>query len=131
MSDGIALKLNIRAIADGSVFEIDASGTLQLNTGNSMRLGVAANSFLLDLPGKISLLKVLQLDAGLRVEVKNGDAWSLRADASLDFFGIATLSGSVYLDSEGGFDVQLRGRMVIGSSSFGMVGSSTSACARR
>ncbi len=48
--------------------------------------------------------------------------WKLHADASLDFFGIATLSGSIDLDSEGGFDVQLRGRMVIGSSSFGLIG---------
>ena len=121
VSDGFALKLNIRAIADALVFSIDASGTLQINTSASTRLGIAPKSFLLDLRGKLELLKVLKLDAGLRVEV-NGDGWSLHADASLDFFGIATLSGSVDLDSEGGFDVQLRGHMVIGSSSFGLIG---------
>ena len=81
---------------------------------------MAANSFVLDLQGKVEILKVLKFTAGLRVEVQD-NGWSFRAHANIDFFGLATLSGSVFLDSTG-TSTSPRGRMVIGSDSFGLVG---------
>ena len=40
----------------------------------------------------------------------------------MDFFGLATLSGNLYLDSDGNFDLGLSGRMVLGSDDYGLVG---------
>ena len=37
-------------------------------------------------------------------------------------FGIATLHGLGYIDSDGNFELSLSGRMVIGSDSFGLIG---------
>ena len=121
LTDGFAMKLNVHAVADAAVFSIDARGTIQINTTDRTVLGVAPNSFLLDVRGHIEILKILKFDAGLRVEVVDHE-WSFRANASIDIFGIATLSGNIFLDSKGNFDVDLRGRMVIGSDSFGLVG---------
>src|SRR5947209_15651211 len=116
------MKLAVRATADADIFSVDASGLLELNTTNTSRLGVDAHTFLLDLNGKVEILKVLKFSAQLRIVV-TGSSWSFLASASLDFFGIATLSGSVYLTSDGQFDIQLSGGMSIGSSSFGISGS--------
>ncbi len=118
---GFALLLNVHATANATVFTIDASGTFQLNTMNHSELGIAAKTFVLDLQGKVEILKVISFDASLRVVVGNG-GWSFNASASMDFFGIATLSGSLYLDSRGNFDLQLRGELVLGTRSFGLVG---------
>lgn len=118
---GFVLKLNVRAVADIDVFYIEASGRFELNTTNTQRLGVAGNSFLLELSGKVEILKVLKMDATFRVEVQDNE-WSFMLSASIDFFGIVKLDGSLYLDSKGNFDLQLRGRMVLGSSSFGLIG---------
>jgi len=118
---GFALKLNVRATADADIFLIDASGTLQINTSDRDLIGVAAKSFLLDLNGKVEILKVLKFDAGLRVVVQGGE-WSFNAHADVNFFGIIKLSGSVFLDSKGNFDVRLSGGMTLGSSSFGLSG---------
>ena len=121
VTGGFALRLNIRATADADVFLIDASGTLQINTTSSPRLGVAANTFVLELTGKVEILKVIKFDASMRVVVGAG-GWSFNASASMDFFGIARLGGSIFLDSKGNFDIQLRGEMVLGSRSFGLIG---------
>ena len=83
------MKLSVRAIADAPVFSIDASGTLQINTTNTTLLGIAPKSFLLDLRGKVELLKVLKLDAGLRDRRRTPAAGRFTRDANLDFFGIA------------------------------------------
>ena len=118
---GFVLSLQVRAVADVSVFYIEASGLLEVNTTNTTRLGVTAHSFTLDLRGKVEILKVLKLDTSLRVEVR-GNEWSFRATADIDFFGIVRLSGSVFVDSKGNFDINLRGTMLLGSESFGLKG---------
>ncbi len=118
---GFAMKLNVRVIADALVFSIDASGTIQINTSDADLIGVAHNSFLLDVNGHIEILKVLKFNAGLKVVVQ-GSHWSFTAHADVDFFGIVQLSGSIFLDDLGNFDVQLSGGMTLGSSSFGLIG---------
>jgi hypothetical protein len=40
----------------------------------------------------------------------------------MDFFGLATLSGTIYLDSKGNFDIRLSGRMTLGTDDFGLRG---------
>ncbi|HSF97125.1 MAG TPA: calcium-binding protein, partial [Ornithinibacter sp.] len=82
---------------------------------------MAANSFLLDLNGSVSILKVLNFDAGLRIVVANG-GWSFNAFVTLDFFGIASLSGTVALNSRGDFSINISGFLQLGSSSFGLRG---------
>jgi hypothetical protein len=119
---GLVLRLHVSIDVDVAVFLIQAGGTFELNTTNTERLGVAPNSFLLALNGKIEILKVLKFDSSLRIEVKDNE-WSFRLNADVDFFGIVSLSGSVFLDSDANFDINLRGRMVLGSSSFGLSGS--------
>ena len=119
---GFALRLNIRALADTVAFSIDAGGTLMVNTSSASLLGIAGNTFFLDIHGKVEILKVIKFDAGLRVTVTSG-RWAANANASMDFFGLATLSGSIFLNSAGDFDIRLSGEMVIGSRSFGIVGS--------
>ena len=80
-SDGFALRLSVHAAADAPVFSIEADGTIQVNTtGHAVTLGNAtvANGFLLDLQGKVSLLKVLNLDAHLTVKIDSA-GWQLDA----------------------------------------------------
>ncbi|MDQ7993168.1 MAG: calcium-binding protein, partial [Propionicimonas sp.] len=84
-------------------------------------MALVSNSFLLEVSGKVSILRILNFDAGLVIRV-DSSGWYLRASASMDFFGFAGLSGSIELWSNGDFNVQLSGRLVIGSSSFGIVG---------
>src|SRR5262249_61202617 len=109
------------------IFSIDASGTLGLNTTDTTKLGLDGHSFLLDVSGHIELLKVLKLDAGFAIHVNDTalhpekPAWDLSAHASVDFFGLATLSGSIFLDSDGNFDVQISGQMWLGTTSFGLL----------
>ncbi len=129
-SDGMALSLQVHATADAAVFSIDASGTLQLNTSGRTLIGVSPHSFTLDLQGHIELLKVLKLDAHLTFVVGKLHAGGRHRRGCLvlqrvrrrDFFGLATLSGSVFLNSQGSFDLRLSGHMQIGSSSFGISG---------
>ena len=103
---GLVLRLNVSVSADIAVFEINAAGTLEINTTNTERLGVAANSFLLDLHGDVAILKVLKFNAGFKVQVLNG-GWRFDFNASLDFFGLVTLDGYGFLDSDGNFDFDL------------------------
>ena len=69
-SDGFALKLAVSAAADADIFSIEASGTIQINTTGQTRLGIA-RGFLLDMSGKVSVLKVLNFDAHLLIEFKD------------------------------------------------------------
>ena len=64
---GIALSLNVHARADADIFVIDASGTIQINTTNSTRLGIQGHSFLLSLNGEVKILELLIFDAGFTV----------------------------------------------------------------
>src|SRR5262249_31610339 len=84
-------------------------------------LGVDPQTFMLALNGSVNVLKVIKFNASLSVVVK-ANAWSFDAAASMDFFGIATLSGQIHLDSEGNFEITLNGKLIIGSSSFGLEG---------
>ena len=111
----------MHARADAAVFTIDASGTLQINTGDQTQLGIAPHSFYLNVTGKIELLKVINFNASLTIQVSGG-GWSLNANASMSFFGIATLGGSLYLNSDGDFSLSLSGNVTIGSSDFGLSG---------
>ena len=127
---GFAMRLQIHASADALVFSIDASGTMQLNTRNATTIGIAGKSFVLDVNGTVSILKVFTFDAGMHFEigreVKDGPqkkgAWFFTANAGVDFFGLASLSGTIFLNSDGDFDLQLAGFMQLGSSSFGLRG---------
>jgi Ca2+-binding RTX toxin-like protein len=122
---GLVLVLNISAQANATIFSISATGTLQLNTTHTTRLGVAGQSFVLALTGHIELLKILKFDASITVVVgglAGTGHWFFDASASIDFFGIATLSGHVHLTDTGDFTVSLNGRMVLGSDDYGIVG---------
>ena len=66
---GFAMRLQIHASADALVFSIDASGTMQLNTRNATTIGIAGKSFLLDVNGTVSILKVFTFDAGMHFEI--------------------------------------------------------------
>jgi hypothetical protein len=121
-ADGFALRLAVHARAELPVFTIDARGEILVNTTGQERLGISRNTFVLDVRGSVSLLKVLSFDAALRIAFTDGN-WRLDASADIDFFGIARLSGTVFLDSKGNFRVRLSGRMALGSDDFGLVGS--------
>jgi hypothetical protein len=83
-------------------------------------LGVNANSFVLALQGKP---KSSKCPSRCRVPVEvQGNEWSLRVNASMNFFGIVTLSANVFLDSKGNFDISLQGSMRLGTSGFGLFG---------
>ena len=120
-SGGIALSLQVTASADADVFSIDASGLLQINTGSQTELGIAGNSFQLQLTGSVSILKVLNFNASMDVIVAGG-AWQFSTNATVDFFGIFTLNGSIFLDSAGDFSVSLSGGVDFGCCGFGISG---------
>ena len=71
--------------------------------------------------GRVSLLKVLNFDAGFKVVVRDG-AWRVDFNAGIDFFGLLTIDAYGFFDSGGNFDVTLEGGFRIGSSSFGLSG---------
>ena len=121
------MRLAVHAVADATIFSIDASGTIEINTTSTTRLNVTPG-FLLRLSGTVSILKVLNFEANLLVEVRDpastagGWSWHLHADARVDFFGLATLSGSIDLYDNGDFRVDISGGMTLGSSDYGLVG---------
>ncbi|MDB2392687.1 hypothetical protein N9V91_06695 [Acidimicrobiaceae bacterium] len=78
----------------------------------------------LDVNGRVSLLKVLNFDAGFKVVVRDG-AWRVDFNAGIDFFGLLTIDAYGFFDSGGNFDVTLEGGFRIGSSSFGLSGNDT------
>src|ERR1041385_2781397 len=117
---GLVLMLQVTVDADAGILEIQGSGLFKLNTTGIARDGIDPG-FVLDIHGQISILKILNFDAGVKVVV--GDHfWSFQINADISFFGIASLHGRGYIDSNGNFDISLSGRMVIGSDSFGLVG---------
>ncbi len=77
-ADGFALLLSVHAGGGGDIFEIQADGTIAINTTGSARLGIAANTFTLDVTGKLSVLKVFTMDARLTFTVSKG-FWQLKA----------------------------------------------------
>nr|NLI49987.1 calcium-binding protein [Propionibacterium sp.] len=128
---GIALKLAVSVNADFAIAKLSASGLLALNTRGIETLGITAHSFQLAVAGHIEILGVLNFDASVTIVVgklrptdttPTIGAWYFKANAGVDFFGLATLNGSIYLNSAGDFDISLSGRLVLGSSSFGIVG---------
>ena len=119
---GFALLLNIHATADATVFSIDARGTLQLNTMNHSELGVIGEDVPARSPGPRRDPQGRSASTRACAWRSRNGGWSFLATASMDFFGIATLSGSLYLDSRGNFDFQLKGEIVLGTRSFGIVG---------
>src|SRR4029077_7643128 len=78
-------------------------------------------TFSLALNGSLELLGVLKFNAGFTVVVQRS-AWRFTYDADINFFGLATLHGSGYLDSDGNFEVDLSGNFLLGSRSFGIEG---------
>ena len=78
-------------------------------------------SFTLSLTGTVNLLEIVRFDASFTIAVSNGN-WYLRANATMKLFGLAGMSGSVELWSNGDFNVNLSGYLQIGSSSFGIRG---------
>ncbi|MCL4179348.1 MAG: calcium-binding protein, partial [Verrucomicrobia bacterium] len=145
------------------IFRIDADGTLEVNTtqsdytyqytvsGVTHSVVLEKKSFLLDLNGELSVLGVLKLDAGFKIQVGGGTFthsfsstinntpfgtlgpanysqtleagdWAIGFTAELSFFGLATLGASGWLNSGGNFDIRVAGELVIGTRSFGLIG---------
>ncbi len=121
---GMALFLNVSVEADAEVFRIEASGSISINTTGTTRLGIAAHSFYLALNGEVSILEVLNFDAGFSIIVRNG-GWRFDFHADIDVFGILTLTGSGFLDSNGNFDITVSGALNLGGGGFGLFGSAT------
>jgi len=65
--DGFAMTLNVHASADSLVFSFDANGTLKLNTTNRTLLGVAGNTFVLEVAAASRSCKVIKFDASFSV----------------------------------------------------------------
>ncbi len=140
---GIALELNVNLSINATVFSINASGLLEINTTGTSNLGINPHSFILALNGQISLLQVLNFNASITIAVSSTTlstlqvgpvtipagtttgGWYFEVNASVNFFGIATLQGAIYLDADGDFTVSLSGGITIGSSSFGLSGGFT------
>jgi Ca2+-binding RTX toxin-like protein len=102
-----------------AVFEIHASGLLKLNTTGITRDGIAPG-FVLALNGRVELLAVLKFNSGFNLVVNGTGHWRVDFNAGIDFFGIATINGYGYFDSNGNFDVTLNGRLVLGSDDWGI-----------
>ncbi|HXG48652.1 MAG TPA: calcium-binding protein, partial [Methylomirabilota bacterium] len=117
---GLVMDLAVSARADVSVFLIEASGRLKLNTTGITRNNVAPG-FVLAVNGTVDILKVLKFDAGFDIIVRD-NYWRFGFNANIDFFSLVELQGSGYLDSRGNFDISLRGEFVLGTRSFGLIG---------
>ncbi|WP_207493738.1 calcium-binding protein [Yoonia litorea] len=123
---GFALLLNVTLDANiAGAIDIEAGGLLMINTtSNTVTLNgraIAEKSFSLVLTGEVTFLKVLTFDAAFSIIV-SGNEWRVDFSASMDFFGIATMSVSGWFDNNGYFNLSLRGQLVLGSSSFGLTG---------
>jgi len=118
---GMALFLDVYVIADAEVFDIEATGKLQINTCNVARMGIDANLFYLSLNGHVEILEVLKFNAGFTIQVGGSlgvGEWRFDFDAGIDFFSIVTLQGYGFLDSRGNFDINLYGYMQLGPNGF-------------
>jgi hypothetical protein len=132
VSDGFAVQLGVHVTADALVFSVDAVGSIGINTTGRTLIGIGPHTFALDVTGHVELLKVLKLDASMHLEMgrlrptdAQGSAigqWYTEYSAGVDFFGLASMSGTVFLNSQGSFDVRLGGFMQLGSNSFGIRG---------
>ena len=128
------------------IIKITGNGQIRLNTTPDTHTanGVTMNahSFRLHIDGQVSLLEVIKLDdrrstsssaATCTWSAASGDTqydevvaegqWFFLFTGSANFFGIATLNASGWVDSKGHFGVDLNGGITIGSSSFGLSGS--------
>ncbi len=104
------------------VFELNASFVLQVNSrggggSDAYDLGLARNSFLVTVDGKLNLLGALELDGNGLIEYRNG---VFRMDVSMrtNFFGVASLNASGFFSSEGEFELYLAGGFRFGEPGF-------------
>ena len=146
---GMVLRLDVKLDVNIlEIFKIKAGGVLELNTSGVSRVAngvnIAANSFTLIMIGEIKILEVLKFDTTFSIFVGGnrtvsvgstagkfntsnqiylgvGD-WVFDFTANMDFFGIATLNASGWLNSKGHFNITVGGGMTLGSSSFGLFG---------
>ena len=127
-----------------NIVKITGDGQIRLNTtpdshtANGVTMG--AHSFELYINGTVSLLDVIKVqttvlvvvggdvhlqggsgDTAYNETVGEGD-WFFLFSGDADFFGLATLHASGWVDSSGHFGVDLNGGITIGSSSFGLSG---------
>ncbi len=143
---GLVLELSASIDANiASVIDIDAKGTLLLNTTGAMRttadgLTIGANSFSLMMKGSVSILEVLSFNASFTILVGGGktvsfDAnghtvmdtlnegdWYVSFSAQMSFFGLATLTANGMFDWQGQFAVSLSGDLLLGTHDFGLEG---------
>ena len=142
---GLVLQLDVAINFDlFSIIKIKGNGQIRLNTTpddhtvNGITIG--HNSFLLHIDGSVSLLDVIKLQTsvdlivggGVAVTAGSGDTyvsetvgdgqWFFKFTGDANFFGIATLHASGWVDSHAHFGVDLNGGITIGSSSFGLSG---------
>ena len=127
-----------------NIVKITGTGQIRLNTtpdshtANGVTMG--AHSFELYINGTVSLLDVIKVQTtvlvvvGGDVHVQGGSGdtaynetvgegdWFFLFSGDADFFGLATLHASGWVDSSGHFGVDLNGGITIGSSSFGLSG---------
>jgi len=122
------LTLHVAAEAHLDIVDVTGSGSFSLNTTHSEHLGVARDSFTLSLDGDVEVLKILRFHAGFTVRVGVGTftvpvpahgltpahtvaitlgqgEWGFQVNASIDFFGIITVSGNGFIDSRGDFSM--------------------------
>ncbi|MDB4395265.1 calcium-binding protein, partial [Akkermansiaceae bacterium] len=130
--NGLALALAVSVRADVNIASLEASGTLIVNTTSIDRVlgtvNLAANTFMLDVTGKIQVLEVIKVEASFRIVISQEDGqefWLIDIDLSLDFFGIARLSGDFYLDSTGIFRLNVAGYVSLGGGGTGLFGNFT------
>lgn len=129
---GFVLSLTVAINAEFDILSIfklgvNANGDLKINTRNVDTDGIERNSFTLSIHNaEINVFDVLKLRGGITVQV-NSQGWRVEIPATraltLDFFGIATIYGHGYFNSRGEFDLTIGGGLVIGSRSFGIIGS--------
>ncbi len=149
-SPGLALDLSVSLDFDilGGIFHISASGSLEINTTNQTRgynnVMIPANIFRLMLSGQVDILAVLHFNASFVIQVGGGSAtvpdtdangnattyttnlgmgqWIIAVNASMDFFGLATVQANGWLQSNGNFHLHVSGMISLGSSTFGLSG---------
>ncbi len=114
-----------------SLFDFDFDGRVQINTtgadlagfngpsgwvsfvdANGNPVTIPHNSFYLDVQAKLNVLSVIQLSGRLIVSVENG-GWSITIPASnklsASLFGMMTIYGYGFLNSQGHFDLHFGG----------------------
>ena len=138
----LAISLDLNVI---EIIKIKGSGELRLNTTDITRnaggVNIGARSFRIQVTGELRLLEVIKMNASFTLQVGGGPVnvgvgdsftastlnllpgeWVIEVSASMDFFGLATLSARGWIASNGLFALRLQGELVLGSRSFGLVG---------